>query len=87
MDFPMTVDIPINSVSSIESPKLVRLATGEYTALSVVANFHDAAKLGLVKAKDGNYVRPPILPSPDYAMAQSTSGVQAALTTLPLGGR
>ena len=70
----------------VNTSRLVQLATGEYTALSVGANFPEAAKLGLVKAKDGNYVRPPIIPSPACASVQSTSGVQAALTTLPLGG-
>ena len=86
----MTVEpLPSTGLRAVEvnTSKLVQLATGEYTALSVVTNFHDAAKLGLVKAKDGNYVRPPIIPSTAYASAQSTNAVQAALTTLPLGGR
>jgi hypothetical protein len=85
----MTVDaLPPSGPRTIEAsmPKLVQLPSGEYTALSVVPNFSEAAKLGLVKAQDGNYVRPPIIPSPAYASLQSTSGVQAALTTLPLGG-
>lgn len=67
--------------------KLVRLANGEYTAASVSADQSDASKLGLVKEKDGNYgTKSSSLSAGMSAAAQASSGVQAALTSLKLGG-
>ena len=66
----------------------MQLADGEYTAASVTADPTDAAKLGLVKEKDGNYgtSAPTQVASGSSASAQSSNGAQSALTTLILGG-
>ena len=63
------------------------MSNGEYTAASVTADPTDAAKLGLTKEKDGNYgtQAAPVAAS-SSASTQSSAGVQAALTTLSLGG-
>ena len=62
------------------------MANGEYTAASVQSDPTDAAKLALVKEKDGNYgTTPPTSPAQTPA-TQSSPGVQAALTSLKLGG-
>jgi hypothetical protein len=73
--------------TSTSTAKLVELANGEYTAASVSADPTDAAKLGLVKEKDGNYgVATAPAASGGTAAAQSSSGVLAALASLTLGG-
>ena len=64
--------------------KLVQLANGEYTAASVAKDPTDAAKLGLTREKDGNYGTQAATFT--TAAATSSSGTQAALTTLTLGG-
>ena len=67
--------------------KLVQMANGEYTAASVTADPTDAAKLGLTKEKDGNYgTQSTQVAAGPSASTQSSNGVQAALTTLTLGG-
>ena len=69
------------------SSKLVQLANGEYTASSVASDQTDANKLGLIKEKDGNYgTSQPTVASSGTAASQASSGVQSALTSLPLGG-
>ena len=64
------------------------MADGEYTAASVAQDPTDAAKLGLVKEKDGNYgtSAPSQVQASSSASSSSSSGVQAALSTLTLGG-
>lgn len=63
-------------------------ANGEYTAASVAANSKDANALGLVKQKDGNYAAQSakVNSAPTSAAAKSSPGVQAALSSLTLGG-
>ncbi len=68
---------------------LFKEANGEYSASSVATDPTDATKLGLIKLNDGNY-GPLLFPgsflgSPSAA-STSSSGVQAALNTLVLGG-
>ena len=74
--------------STATSSKLVQIANGEYTAASVSADPTDANKLALVKEKDGNYgtQAPSSVASGSSASAQSSTGVQAALSNLTLGG-
>ena len=78
----------ISSVSTTSSASaLVKMANGEYTAASVTADPTDAAKLGLIKEKDGNYgTQSTQVAAGASAPTQSSAGVQAALTTLTLGG-
>lgn len=67
---------------------LSQVGNGEYSAASVSSDPTDATKLGLVKEKDGNYgtANPNAVAATGSAAAQSSSGVQAALTALTLGG-
>jgi hypothetical protein len=70
------------------SAHLVKLGNGEYTAASVRADPTDATKLALVKEKDGNYgTSPPSVASSGNAATQSSSNVQAALSSFKLGGQ
>lgn len=73
--------------STTSSNSLVKTANGEYTAASVQKDQTDAAKLGLVKMKDGNYGTGQQTSSTTAsAAARSSSPTQLALTTLTLGG-
>ena len=75
------------TAASTSTSTLVKMANGEYTAASVSADQADATKLGLVKEKDGNYgTASPQVATSAPAAAQASSNVQAALTTLTLGG-
>jgi hypothetical protein len=76
----------LSASAGASSPALVKLANGEYTAASVVADPTAAAKLDLVKEKDGNYGTTPPAPTSNVAAAQSSSTVQAGLPSLKLGG-
>ena len=82
---PITPALPATTVAT---KGLQKTANGEYTAASVTANQADATKLGLVKEKDGNYgtASAPGLASTGSAAASSSSVVQAALTSLTMGG-
>ena len=76
------------SVSALSSAsagsKLVKLASGEYTAASVATHPRDAIELGLVKLKDGNYAVAPV--PPESTNLQSSPRVLSKLTALSLGG-
>jgi hypothetical protein len=78
----------MTAISASAPAQLVKMANGEYTAASVLADPTDASKLALVKEKDGNYGTspPPVAPSGNAA-TQSSANVQAALTSLKLGGQ
>lgn len=81
----------VSALSASTAPSaaaLVKLANGEYTASSVAADPAAAAKLGLVREKDGNYGAATALPPPGGpTTAQSSSAVLASLASLTLGGR
>ena len=68
-------------LSSATASALVKLINGQYTAASVQADPKDAARLNLVKMKDGNYGVPPT----DAAL-QTTPATLSAVVTLQLGG-
>ena len=75
------------TIAATSTSKLVELANGEYTAASVSVDPTDATKLGLVKENDGNFgTQAPVAASSPSAAEQSSSGVQAALLNLTLGG-
>ena len=68
-------------LTSATASALVKLIDGQYTAASVQADPKDAARLNLVKMKDGNYGTPPT----DAAL-QTTPATLSAVVTLQLGG-
>jgi hypothetical protein len=70
--------------SGATSAQLVKLANGEYTAASVVADPKDATRLDLVKEQDGNYGTTPPPASP--ADAKSSPNVLSTLSSMKLGG-
>ncbi len=75
--------------SVVNALALYKLANGEYSAGGVAADPRDASKLDLTRLKDGNYGS--LLSSVAFAMSASPAssssfGVQAALSTLVLGG-
>lgn len=76
------------AASTTTSTGLVQTGNSEYTAASVTADQKDALALGLVKQKDGNYAarRADQDSAPKSAAATSSAGVQAALSSLTLGG-
>ena len=77
----MSVSISAPAAAT-STAQLVKLPNGEYTAASVTADPKDAAKLNLVREKDGNYGTTP----PASAAAQSAPAVQSSLSDLTLGG-
>ncbi len=76
----------IQTSTSVSAPALVKMASGEYTAASVLADPTDATKLDLVKETDGNYGTTPPAPTGRAAAVQSSSTVLASLAWLRLGG-
>jgi hypothetical protein len=73
----------------VNAMALFKQANGEYSATSVATDPTDATKLGLIKLQDGNY-GPLLFPGSflgsSSAAATSSSGVQAVLNSLVLGG-
>ena len=73
----------------INAMTLSKLANGEYSASSVATDPIDANRLSLTRLKDGNYASllfaslGTIATPPAY---NSSTGIQAALTNLVLGG-
>ena len=67
---------------------LVRVLLTEYTADSVADNPLEAARLDLVRLRDGNYARSSLAPFAvtASAAARSSASVQAGLSGLTLGG-
>ena len=79
--------VPNASATAVAAKSLLKLANGEYSAASVVTDPSDAVKLNLIRARDGNYAS--LLFSgivPASATANSSAGVQSALSSLVLGG-
>jgi hypothetical protein len=81
----MSISTSMSSTATSTS-QLVKLANGEYTAASVAKDPTDATKLGLMREKDGNYGTQSPSQVATSAASASSSNVQAALTTLKLGG-
>jgi hypothetical protein len=73
--------------SVVNAMVLYKQANGEYSAGDVASDYSAATKLGLVKLPDGNYgsLLSAIL-APTSAAANSSSGIQSALSNLVLGG-
>jgi hypothetical protein len=71
----------------VNAMALYKQANGEYLAGDVASDYSAATKLGLVRLPDGNYgsLLSAIL-APASAAANSSSGVQSALSNLVLGG-
>ena len=64
----------ISALSSLSAnSQLVKLASGEYSAASVIADPRDALKLGLEREKDGNYGAAPLAPESLVAQASVLS--------------
>ena len=87
------MSVSINSVSGnspvINALALAKLGNGEYSAGSVAANPVDAAKLALMKLRDGNYgtlLSASAMGLSSGASSSSSFGVQSALTNLVRGG-
>jgi hypothetical protein len=70
--------VATSSLHASNAKPLMKAADGDYTAASVAAN--PGSTVGMVKQADGDY-RPMT-----SAAAQSSSAVQAALSTLKKGG-
>ena len=76
-----------SSSTSTAATSLVEMANGEYTAASVAKDQTDAAKLGLVKEKDGNYgTAASSQVTPVSTASTLPSSVHLALSALKLGG-
>ena len=88
MTIPAVTNALTATTTGSTAKALQKTGNGEYTAASVAADQIDATKLGLVKEKDGNYGTTSAsgVASTGSAAASSSSGVQAALTSLTLGG-
>jgi hypothetical protein len=75
----------LTALSSNSIPaQLTKLASGEFTAASVIADPKDAIRLALVREKDGNYVTAPV--APDAGSSHSSPRVLFTLPSLKMGG-